>query len=243
VRPPIASTPVSWLRRLWPTWWELVPEVVLVAGLTFFLVDETDAATSSFGSVRAVVLMVVVALAWIAGRIVLSRFVPWALARIGAFTAAAVAILAIVVLPAYDDDKVVETLPKMAAAMDDTAEDPAEAPAEEEAPAPAPFRQSTFEGIDHRAEGTVTLYRNADGSYVVGLERIDIQPGPDYDVYVVPGADREDRDGATKLDDLRGNQGTQYYAVPGTVNLEDGAWTVLIWCQTFGVPIANSTPA
>ena len=78
---------------------------------------------------------------------------------------------------------------------------------------------------------------------MVGLEDIDIQPGPDYDVYVVPGADREDRDGGTRLDDLRGNKGTQYYVVPADLALEDGPWTVLVWCQTFGVPIANATPA
>jgi electron transfer DM13 len=233
-----AGVKPSWWRRLWPHGWEIIPEVALGAGLTVFLVDQTDAATSSFGSVRAVVLMVGVAAAWIVGRLVLARYLPWALARVGAFAVAAAAILAVVVFPAYDDNKVVEALPKTSAAMNDTMEEVVD----EEPSAPEAFRQSTFEGIDHRAEGTVTLYRNADGRYVVGLERIDIQPGPDYDVYVVPGADRDGRDGATKLDDLRGNQGTQYYEVPASLNLEDGAWTVLIWCQTFGVPVANSTP-
>jgi hypothetical protein len=111
------------------------------------------------------------------------------------------------------------------------------------ATAPVRLRTGSFTGIDHRAEGTVNLYRQPDGSYVVGLEDIDIQPGPDYDVYVVPGADREGRDGATRLDDLRGNRGTQFYEVPAGLALEDGPWTVLVWCQTFGVPVANATPA
>jgi hypothetical protein len=70
-----------------------------------------------------------------------------------------------------------------------------------------------------------------------------VQPGPDYDVYVVPGADREDRgDGAARLDDLRGNKGTQFYDVRGAADLDAGDWTVLIWCQTFEVPVANATP-
>ena len=98
-------------------------------------------------------------------------------------------------------------------------------------------------GIDHRAAGTVAIYAAPDGRHVVGLEDFDIQPGPDYDVYVVPGSAREDRDGGVRLDDLRGNQGTQYYDVPAGIDVGRGEWTVLIWCQTFGVPVANATPA
>jgi hypothetical protein len=78
---------------------------------------------------------------------------------------------------------------------------------------------------------------------VVGLEEIDIQPGPDYDVYVVPGAGREDIDDGLRLDDLRGNRGTQYYEVPAGTSLTPGAWTVLVWCETFDVPVAGATPA
>ena len=70
----------------------------------------------------------------------------------------------------------------------------------------------------------------------------DIQPGPDYDVYVVPGADRMNRDAGTRIDDLRGNAGTQYYDAPAGIDLTAGPWTVLVWCQTFGVPVANATP-
>jgi hypothetical protein len=86
------------------------------------------------------------------------------------------------------------------------------------------------------------IYRQPDGRSVVGLEDIDIQPGPDYDLYVVPGADRKDTKGGIRLGDLRGNRGTQFYDVPAGVNLEDGPWTVLVWCQTFAVPVANATP-
>ena len=54
--------------------------------------------------------------------------------------------------------------------------------------------------------------------------------------YVVSGVNRKDRDGGARLDDLRGNAGTQYYDVARGLDLETGPWTVLIWCQTFGVP-------
>lgn len=105
------------------------------------------------------------------------------------------------------------------------------------------MRSGSIEGIDHRASGTAVVYRQPDGSLLVGLEDIDIQPGPDYDVYVVAGARRESTEGGTRLDDLRGNRGTQYYPVPAGVDIATGEWTVLVWCQTFDVPVAGATPA
>jgi len=118
--------------------------------------------------------------------------------------------------------------------------EPAAAPA---ASGPQRLRGGAFRGIDHRASGTAVIYRQPDGRYVIGLEDIDIQPGPDYDLYIVPGENRQDTKGGIRLGDLRGNKGTQFYEVPAGVNLENGAWTVLIWCQTFAVPVANATPS
>jgi hypothetical protein len=60
-------------------------------------------------------------------------------------------------------------------------------------------------------------------------------------VYVVPGVDRESPGDGTHLDALRGNQGTQYYAVPGDVVDVGPGWTVLVWCRAFGVPVAAAT--
>ena len=118
-------------------------------------------------------------------------------------------------------------------------------PPAREAPAPQPVavRSSAIRGIDHRARGKAVVYRQPDGALVVGLEDINIQPGPDYDVYVVPGAGRERIAGGTRLDDLRGNKGTQYYPVPRGTDVTKGPWTVLVWCQTFDVPVAAATPA
>jgi hypothetical protein len=122
-------------------------------------------------------------------------------------------------------------------------------PPTEPAPVPAPasgpqrLRSGSFRGIDHRASGTVAIYRQPDGRYVVGLEDFDIQPGPDYDVYLVPGENREETKGGVRLGDLRANRGTLFYDVPAGIDLENGPWTVLVWCQTFAVPVANSTPS
>jgi hypothetical protein len=227
-------------------WWEFAPEAILAAGLTYFFFDEMDAATSAFKSGRAVAIMAVVGAAWIAGRFLLTRLTRWPLARILPFAAGAAAILGIVVLPAYREHRVVERLPAEASpAPSRPAGESGASPATTVPAQPvAPERIGTaaFRGIDHRASGTVNLYRRGDGGYFVGLESFDIQPGPDYDVYVVPGADRSSKSDGTRLDDLRGNSGTQFYDVPTGLDLAVGPWTVLVWCQTFGVPVAHATP-
>ena len=237
-----------------PRWYELAPEILLVIGLTIFLVDEPDAATSAFKSSRALALMATGAVVWLGARLMSARLVPWRIATLGVFTLGAVAVLAVVVVPAYDNDTVVETFPGTSP-VTTTAAPGASAPATTSvavappasatppsAAGPVRIRVGQFRGIDHRASGTVAVYRQTDGRFVIGLEDFDIQPGPDYDVYVVPGADRSKRDGGTRLDDLRGNRGTQFYEVPAGFDLADGPWSVLVWCQTFGVPVANATP-
>ncbi|MEW6471577.1 MAG: DM13 domain-containing protein [Actinomycetota bacterium] len=297
--------------------WEFVPEAVLAVGLTIFFLDQTDAATSAFKSRKAVAIMVAVTVGWLAGRLLLARFLRFAVARAAVFSVAAAVALAVVVLPAYNNETVIETFPAAAAPgpVPVTATTPSSAPVASADPpatprspgadgpaagtpprmpmttsttaraasapttgpatvsaAPAPtttttasaqpesasatpaepepaqsspqrLRTGMFRGIDHRASGTVVIYRQPDGRYVVGLEDIDIQPGPDYDLYIVPGEDREDTKGGIRLGDLRGNRGTQFYEVPEGVNLESGPWTVLVWCQTFAVPVAGATPA
>jgi hypothetical protein len=285
--------------------WEFAPEAVLFAGLSAFFLDQNDAATSAFKSTKAVAIMAAVGLGWLGARVVLARLVRFAPARAAVFAVAAAVALAVVVVPAYDNDTVIEsfpmasaqTTPSVPAATTPMPAPPAElaAPmATQPAPAPAPetqgaapttsttvapasavvavkptttttsppqavaatpaapapaasgpqrLRSGSFRGIDHRAEGTVVIYRQPDGRYVIGLEDIDIQPGPDYDLYLVPGENREDTKGGVRLGDLRGNRGTQFYEVPAGVDLKDGPWTVLVWCQTFAVPVANSTPS
>ena len=236
-------------------WWELLPEAAVALGLGVFLATETDAATSAFESRRAIGLMVGGALGWLALRFVLVRFGRWPVARLVVFAAAAIGVLAVVVLPAYDDETVIEALPVDTVMPSTSSPSPPSSaasasestvprPTTTAAPAPQPVLLASAElhGIDHRATGRAAIYRQPSGRLVVGLEEIDIQPGPDYDVYVVPGSDREDVDGGIRLDDLRGNQGTQYYEVPEGTDITGGDWTVLVWCQTFDVPVAGATP-
>jgi hypothetical protein len=201
------------------------------------------------------------------GRFLLVRYASSPVLRLAVFATAATVVLMVVVLPAYDDTTVVEALPAGAADPAATLPDapttprlaptdptnptsstttssipPIPAEASTATPEPVAVRSSAIHGIDHRASGTAVIYRQPDGTLLVGLENIDIQPGPDYDVYVVPGADQEGTDGGTRLDDLRGNKGTQYYPVPIGPDVATGQWTVLVWCQTFDVPVAGATP-
>lgn len=67
----------------------------------------------------------------------------------------------------------------------------------------------------------------------------------------VPGRDVEraglsQRVHTSAVDDAggaAGNMGTQFYDVPAAVEIGSSPWTVLVWCQTFAVPIAYATPA
>jgi hypothetical protein len=221
MRTSLAATARRFLR------WEFLPEAVLFTGLTAFFLLQNDAATSAFKSTKALAIMAAATLGWLGARVLLARLVPFALARAAVFSVAAAMALSVVVFPAYDNETVIESLPVAAAAP---------------AP-PAAARTGALGGIDHRASGTAVVYRLSEGRAVVGLEDIDIQPGPDYDLYIVPGADRKDSKGGIRLGDLRGNKGTQFYEAPAGIDLENGPWTVLVWCQTFAVPVANATPA
>src|SRR4051794_36113484 len=92
-------------------WWELLPEAVLVAGLGLFAVTEPSAARSGLESRKAVALMVVTALLWIGARFVLHRSPRRRVLRFVVFAIAALAVLKVVVFPAYSNTTVVEASP------------------------------------------------------------------------------------------------------------------------------------
>jgi hypothetical protein len=185
---------------------------------------------------------------------VLRRFIanPLVLAAVPATVA--VAVLGLIVLPYFRDETVVETLPTTAAdlglagpaaaqAVPTTLARAAAVPETTTTTvAPGPARVSTgrLRGIDHRASGDAALYRLADGTAFVRFEDIDVESGPDYVVYLVPGSDRRAPGSGVALGALKGNQGTQNYAVPAGIDLSVPQ-TVLIWCRAFAVPVANAT--
>jgi hypothetical protein len=95
-------------------------------------------------------------------------------------------------------------------------------------------------GIDHTAAGTARLIRLADGSLLVRLERFEVQPGPDYYVHVLPGADGRRPVASSQVARLRGTSGNQNYPLAAGRQVALPA-TVLIWCRTFDTPIAAAT--
>lgn len=226
-----------------------VPQVILFGGMALMLVLHPNAVKSGVMSTRAIVVNGVLLGTWLLlSFVILPRVLRNVWARTAVLTIGAVAAFVVLVLPTLRDKKVVEEFPRIAAmgqpapATDSTGgTEPAMTPVT--APQPVQVSAGEIRGIDHDATGTATVYRQPDGSFVVGLENIDIEPGPDYRVYVVPTPDAESPGDGTEIDALKGNQGTQFYPVPRDVGDVGDGWTVLVWCRAFGVPVAAATQA
>jgi len=223
-----------------------------------------DVVVATLKSPTALLRVGAIVVALVALSLVLRRFVDNALARGLVMAVPVVALAWLLVVPYFTDETVVESLPGAAAASAPAAAptttsttatapaaaEPARTPATPPPPTVAPttvpagpvrLTAGALEGIDHRASGTAAVYRLADGSHIVRLEDIDIQSGPDYFVYLVPGAGQESPGGGTDLGALKGNKGSQNYAIPSDVDVDTGGFTVLVWCRAFAVPVANAT--
>lgn len=228
--------------------WLVLPQIVLFGGMAVMVVVHPNAFTSAVHSTRALVVNAALLAGWLLLSLaVLPRVLTRPVWRSVLLTVVACAAIVVLVVPTLRDTRVVEEFP--AAVAEPTAPSSTmpsspmpSSPMPDTTPAPTePVRVSsgTLHGVGHDASGTASVYERSDGSRVVGLEAIDIEPGPDYRVFVVPGLDRESPGDGLELDALRGNQGTQYYEVPSGTDVGPG-WTVLVWCRAFGVPIANA---
>ena len=224
--------------------WALRAAIVGVP-VALFAILRPDPFLATLKSPSALVriAMLVVVLAGVSR--LLRRFVANPAVQAAVPAVLAVGVLALVVLPYFRDETVVETLPTSAADLG-VAVTTTVAAAQPQlttttvAAAPARISQGTLRGIDHRASGAAAVYRFADGTAFVRLEDIDVQNGPDYVLYLVPGNDRRTPGSGVELGAMKGNQGTQNYAVPAGIDLR-APHTVLIWCRAFAVPVANAT--
>jgi hypothetical protein len=218
-------------RRALPPAYALVVPVLAGAGGLTFLAAKPGVARSMLGSPRALgftllVMALLLGAAWLLPRLGVRPAVT-----VAAQLVPAAAAFGLAVLPAFHQVTVVEPFPDAAptAATRNATVEPADVVA-----------RAPLHGIDHDATGQALLVRRGDGSYVVRLQSLDVEPGPDYQVHLVPGRDHERPSGGVHLDRLRGNRGNQNYDVPRAVT-PDGPVTVLIWCRAFGVPVAAAT--
>ncbi|WP_338895565.1 DM13 domain-containing protein [Streptomyces sp. TG1A-60] len=158
----------------------------------------------------------------------------------------------------WQDQTVQEALPGAAAEpVAPPAEEPAAPPAEEPAattpsdepsqppsPAPGPRTLASGELIshEHATSGTVKLVQLADGSHIVRLENLDTSNGPDLRVWLTDAPVKQGQAGWHVFDDgkyvslgkLKGNKGSQNYALPADVNPSEYS-SLSIWCDRFDV--------
>jgi hypothetical protein len=104
---------------------------------------------------------------------------------------------------------------------------------------PVAIQTGQLSGIDHRAEGTATIYEQA-GAHVLRFEEdTDIQNGPDLYVWLLAGTEYTGGTPAAYLDlgTLKGTVGSQNYELPPEYDPSLHR-AVLIWCLRFAVPFA-----
>jgi hypothetical protein len=83
----------------------------------------------------------------------------------------------------------------------------------------------------HETSGTASVVQLAAGERVLTLD-LQTDPGPDLRVYLAAGASGVDE--RVDLGGLKGNRGTQQYAIPSSV--DTGSYRrVVIWCRAFSV--------
>ena len=115
----------------------------------------------------------------------------------------------------------------------------AEKPAAE---GPKVLATGDFISHEHATAGSVRIVALADGSRVLRLEGLDTSNGPDLKVWLTDAPVLEGRAGWSVFDDgryvdlgkLKGNQGSQNYAIPASVDL-DALTSISIWCDRFNV--------
>ncbi|GAA1512751.1 DM13 domain-containing protein [Kribbella lupini] len=108
--------------------------------------------------------------------------------------------------------------------------------------APAVLSRGTFVTHEHDTSGAVSIVRLPDGSRILRLENLDTSDGPDLEVWLSDAKVVEGKAGwhvfddgkARSLGQLKGNKGSQNYAIPAEVDLGDFS-SVSIWCNRFNV--------
>jgi Electron transfer DM13 len=107
---------------------------------------------------------------------------------------------------------------------------------------PVVLATGSFISHEHETTGSVSVLLLADGSRVLRLEDLATSNGPDLKVWLTDAPVIEGTDGWRVFDDgawadlgaLKGNVGSQNYAIPAEVDLAE-LTSVSIWCDRFDV--------
>lgn len=136
------------------------------------------------------------------------------------------------------DDTVNEAAPVVAAP-----DDPAPGNAAPSASAgPTILAQGQFITHEHDTTGKAVVLRLPDGGRVLRLEDLNTSNGPDLRVWITDAPVKRGTAGWRVFDDgkytelgkLKGNQGSQNYTLPASVDLAQ-LTSVTIWCDRFNV--------
>lgn len=103
---------------------------------------------------------------------------------------------------------------------------------------PAVLAVGTFSSLEHETTGTVKILRLADGRRLLRFEELETSNGPDLRVYLSEIPASQDWDGYGErfvdLGALKGNVGSQNYAIPDDADLSRYK-SAVIWCRRFTV--------
>jgi hypothetical protein len=94
----------------------------------------------------------------------------------------------------------------------------------------------SFHSLEHPTTGRAVVLGRSDGTVILRLENLNTSNGPDLRVYLsqVPaGRDLHAyRNGFIDLGPLKGNRGSQNYAIPAGTDLSNFK-SAVIWCRRF----------
>lgn len=171
---------------------------------------------------------------------------PWAIAvLVGAVAGVGFGLYWFQPWKLWQDETVHEALPGGVETSAPPAAAPSESPSRPPSPAtggPQTLASGELISHEHATSGTAKLVRLADGSHIIRLENLDTSNGPDLRVWLTDAPVKQGQAGWHVFDDgkhvslgkLKGNKGSQNYALPSDVN-PSGYRSVSIWCDRFDV--------
>jgi len=100
------------------------------------------------------------------------------------------------------------------------------------------LRSGSFRSLEHATTGTAIVLHRPGGNLVLRLEQLSTSNGPDLRVYLshIPASSdlHAYRTGFIDLGALKGNRGSQNYAIPAGTDLT-AFKSAVIWCRRFAV--------